>query len=163
MPTPATLPNTPNALPSPARLSEMFGGSLKHSDGINQMLADILQAWRKIGTTGSPAGDTPVANRVLTSLANGQSSWAQVVGAMIANATMLDANFQTNSIHANKIQTGTIGTAQIADGQINGGVDIQAATMADANFGVGTIHGNKIQPGTIGTNEIADGSLATLD
>lgn len=105
MPTPGTLPSTPDALSSPTHLDQMFGGTLKHSDGINQMLADILQAWMKLGVTDAPAHDAPVANRALVSLANGKSGWSQVISAMIVDGTIttldLAANAATQALTAN--------------------------------------------------------------
>lgn len=74
MAAPNSLPDTPDALPSPTRLSVMFGGTLAQSAGINQMLANILYAWRKLGITAS-GESTPGESQVLKGNADGSSIW----------------------------------------------------------------------------------------
>lgn len=119
MTTPATLPSTPNAIPG-NYLPDMFGTGVHQSTGINQIVADILQAWTKLGITDSPAHDSPLLNTVLASLANGKSGWRQIVSADITDGTIATADLAANA--ATKVQsasfsgatqgtgTGTIGT-----------------------------------------------------
>ena len=59
MATPTTLPTLANAVPGNL-LPDMHGTGVSHSEGTNEMIADIYNAWEKLGTGASvptTAGD----------------------------------------------------------------------------------------------------------
>lgn len=103
--TPAGLPDTPNVESGANRwLSNMFGGTLGMKDGLNDMIAHILNAWTKLGTGAS----TPTtAGDVLYVTGSGTSAWGpralvriaptQVLGAAAANVAFasIPATYQS--------------------------------------------------------------------
>jgi hypothetical protein len=82
MATPGSAPSTPAAVGA-NKLSIFFSGTA-HAAGLNDIIANVLNAWNKIGYSESSAQDSPLANTVLTSLTNGKSKWATIVTAMLA-------------------------------------------------------------------------------
>ncbi len=80
------MPNYPGALDSlsnPTSATNMNDAGFLHSvqhGNVNDII-ELLE--QKLGITDVPAADTPVANRVLTSLANGKSGWGQITSGML--------------------------------------------------------------------------------
>lgn len=70
MATPATLPNTPNMVPGNL-LPDAHGTGFSQSEGVNEMIADILQAWTKLGIGAS----TPINQAALVGTGTGSSAW----------------------------------------------------------------------------------------
>lgn len=52
-------------------LNVLFGGSVKHTDGLNLLIDDLIAAETKVGTGAS----TPVANSVMIGNGTGTSAW----------------------------------------------------------------------------------------
>lgn len=70
MATPTTLPNTPNGIPGNL-LPDMHGTGFSHTEATNEIIADLLRAWTKIGIGAS----TPVANSVFVGNGTGTSAF----------------------------------------------------------------------------------------
>lgn len=77
---PASLDSLANPTATTNRDDVGFPHHQQHSDA-NDIL-EFLES--KLGITDSPASNSPLANTVLTSLANGKSGWATIVTAMLA-------------------------------------------------------------------------------
>mgnify|MGYP007071580961 CR=1 FL=1 len=86
MATPTTLPTLADAVPGNL-LPDMFGTGVSHSEGINEMIDDIYNAWAKLGIGAS----TATANTVLRGTGAGTTAFGQVVDGDITNATITAA------------------------------------------------------------------------
>jgi hypothetical protein len=83
----ANYPASLDALSNPTGATNQNDAGFLHSvqHGTANDILEQLEA--KLGITDAPASNSPLANRVLTSLANGKSGWSQIASSMIgANA-----------------------------------------------------------------------------
>lgn len=90
MATPTTLPSTPDAVPGNL-LPDMHGTGFSHSEGTNEMIDDIYNAWVKIGTGSS----SPVANSLLGGTGTGTSAWSTgptISGTLTAGGLTISGN-----------------------------------------------------------------------
>lgn len=83
MPTPTTLPDTPNMVPGNTR-PNAFGSGFAESDGINEIIADLLNAWTRLGV-GSTTPDA--IHKSLKATAAGETSWDYHTMVKLAEAT----------------------------------------------------------------------------
>lgn len=84
---PAAVPS-PSVVPDGGTQDISYAGRL-HNANHNDLWAEVVALWNKLGITDSPAQDAPAANRVLGSLATGKAAWRKVVAADIDTATRL--------------------------------------------------------------------------
>jgi hypothetical protein len=99
-------------------LNLFHGGSVSHSDGTNEMLADLIAVETKLGTGAS----TATANTVLRGTGTGTTAFGQVVAADISasaaiavtqlaagtNKTLFTSNGSANSMSASPTVSGTL-------------------------------------------------------
>lgn len=93
MATPTTLPTTPDAVPGNL-LPDMHGVGTSHSEGTNEMIADILQAWTKLGISAS----TPTANTVLRGTGTGTTAYGKIVSGDITDGTIDTVDLAANAV-----------------------------------------------------------------
>ena len=117
--------------PSTADTSAIVGGESKpapgtelsdstklhptHSD-LHENVGDaVLAIEAKLGHGGSP---TPVANTVLTGTVSGESAWATVATAMIADDAVTQAKIADDAVGADQLASDAVVTASIVDDNV---------------------------------------------
>jgi hypothetical protein len=103
-------------------LNTAFGGSVKMSEGLNDILTDLKAACTKIGISESSAQDSPVANTVLGSSTTGKSKWRQIVNADVASAAAIaysKLNLATSILNADIATAAAIAVSKLAAGAAN--------------------------------------------
>jgi hypothetical protein len=82
---PAAIP-TASVIPS-GGTQDVSYNSRTHPQSHNDLWAEIVALWTKLGITDSPAHDSPLANTVLASLANGKTGFRQVAAGDLVDGT----------------------------------------------------------------------------
>jgi hypothetical protein len=151
MATPASAPSTPAAVGA-NKLSQFFSGTA-HAAGINDIIANVLTAWNKIGYSESSAQDSPLANTSLISLTVGKSKYGKCTKSQLVTGS--GSNLTTTSGTYVDLDSATMSTSYVSSGGILIAVVIatlgQSATGGDySRLGVsingtdfiGTSHAN---------------------